>query len=78
MVDGPNAGYMNSSVLDRWDERLEDIFEGRPYDMLDAALTDTLYKFPLDIKVGKTRLINLVFHEFQVLIKRFINSPLRT
>ncbi|CAA2954794.1 phytoene synthase 2, chloroplastic-like isoform X1 [Olea europaea var. sylvestris] len=53
LVDGPNAGYMNSSVLDRWDERLEDIFEGRPYDMLDAALTDTLYKFPLDIKPFK-------------------------
>ncbi|KAL2540852.1 Phytoene synthase [Abeliophyllum distichum] len=53
LVDGPNAGYMSSSVLDRWDERLEDIFEGRPYDMLDAALTDTLYKFPLDIEVPK-------------------------
>ncbi|CAI9774469.1 unnamed protein product [Fraxinus pennsylvanica] len=53
LVDGPNAGYMSSSVLDRWDERLEDIFEGRPYDMLDAALTDTLYKFPLDIKPFK-------------------------
>ncbi|KAL2557143.1 Phytoene synthase [Forsythia ovata] len=53
LVDGPNAGYMSSSVLDGWDKRLEDIFEGRPYDMLDAALTDTLYKFPLDIKPFK-------------------------
>lgn len=42
---------MSSAVLDRWEERLEDIFDGRPYDMLDAALTDTVFKFPLDIKV---------------------------
>ncbi|KAJ9183129.1 hypothetical protein P3X46_007035 [Hevea brasiliensis] len=50
LVDGPNAVHMSSAVLDRWEERLEDIFEGRPYDMLDAALTDTVFKFPLDIK----------------------------
>lgn len=50
LVDGPNAAYMSSAVLDRWEERLHDIFNGRPYDMLDAALTDTIYKFPLDIK----------------------------
>ena len=52
MVDGPNAVYFSSVALDRWEERTEDIFKGRPYDMLDAALTDTVYnKFPLDIKV---------------------------
>lgn len=39
-------------MLDRWEERLEDIFDGRPYDTLDAALTDTVSKFPLDIKVS--------------------------
>lgn len=50
-MDGPNAVHMSSAVLDRWEERLEDIFDGRPYDMLDAALTDTVFKFPLDIKV---------------------------
>ncbi|XP_034688615.1 phytoene synthase 2, chloroplastic-like [Vitis riparia] len=50
LVDGPNAAYMSSAVLDRWEERLHDIFNGRPYDMLDAALTDTIFKFPLDIK----------------------------
>ena len=50
LVDGPNSAHL-SSTLDRWEERLDDIFNGRPYDMLDAALTDTLYKFPLDIKV---------------------------
>ncbi|XP_014521685.1 phytoene synthase 2, chloroplastic-like [Vigna radiata var. radiata] len=50
LVDGPNAAYMSSAVLDRWEDRLHDIFNGHPYDMLDAALTDTLSKFPLDIK----------------------------
>ncbi|MED6135610.1 platinum sensitivity [Stylosanthes scabra] len=51
LVDGPNADYMKSSaVLDRWEERLHDIFNGKPYDLLDAALTDTISKFPLDIK----------------------------
>ncbi|KAL6275167.1 hypothetical protein ACE6H2_018768 [Prunus campanulata] len=50
LVDGPNSVYMSSEVLDRWEERLQDIFEGRPYDMLDAALTHTVFSFPLDIK----------------------------
>ncbi|OMO57884.1 Squalene/phytoene synthase [Corchorus olitorius] len=50
LVDGPNADYMNSGVLERWEERLHDIFDGRPYDMLDAALSDTVFNFPLDIK----------------------------
>lgn len=53
LVDGPNADYMNNSVLDRWEERLEDIFDNKPYDMLDAALTDTICKFRLDIKPFK-------------------------
>lgn len=35
---------------DQWERRLEAIFEGRPYDELDAALTDTLSQFPLDIQ----------------------------
>ncbi|EYU29498.1 hypothetical protein ABFS82_04G223900 [Erythranthe guttata] len=53
LVDGPNAAHHSSSVLERWDERLDDIFNGRPYDMLDAALTDTVHNFPLDIKPFK-------------------------
>lgn len=51
LVDGPNAVHMSYEVLERWEERLHDIFDGRPYDMLDAALTDTVFNFPLDIKV---------------------------
>lgn len=54
LVDGPNAAHLSSAVLDRWEERLEDIFNGRPYDMFDAALTHTVHKFPLDIKVYYT------------------------
>lgn len=53
LVDGPNAPHLNSAVLDRWEERLDDIFKGHPYDMLDAALTDTVRRFPLDIKPFK-------------------------
>jgi 15-cis-phytoene synthase len=51
LVDGPNAIHMSAEVLDRWEERLRDLFNGRPFDMLDASLTDTVQKFPLDIKV---------------------------
>nr|POE70875.1 bifunctional 15-cis-phytoene synthase, chromoplastic [Quercus suber] len=50
LVNGPNAGHMSSAVLNGWEDRLQDIFNGRPYDMLDAALTDTVFKFPLDVK----------------------------
>ncbi|XP_022943564.1 phytoene synthase 2, chloroplastic-like [Cucurbita moschata] len=53
LVDGPNAAYMNPEVLDRWEERLQDIFEGCPYDVLDAALSHTVSKFPLDMKPFK-------------------------
>ncbi|KAL8546616.1 hypothetical protein ACS0TY_006367 [Phlomoides rotata] len=53
LVDGPNAIHITSAALDRWEERLEDIFNGRPYDVLDAALTHTVSKFPLDIKPFK-------------------------
>ena len=40
-------------ALDRWEERLEGIFDGRPYDILDAALTDTVSKFPVHIQPFK-------------------------
>lgn len=50
LVDGPNASRITPAALDRWEERLEGIFEGRPYDALDAALTDTVAEFPIDIQ----------------------------
>lgn len=37
-------------ALDRWENRLEALFEGRPYDALDAALTDTIARFPVHIQ----------------------------
>lgn len=51
LVDGPNASHITPMALDRWEARLEDIFKGRPFDMLDAALADTVSRFPVDIQV---------------------------
>ncbi|GFS35294.1 similar to PHYTOENE SYNTHASE [Actinidia rufa] len=53
LVDGPNASHITPTALDRWESRLEDIFRGRPFDMLDAALSDTVAKFPVDIQPFK-------------------------
>nr|QQR34446.1 chromoplast bifunctional 15-cis-phytoene synthase [Capsicum annuum] len=50
LVDGPNASHITPAALDRWEDRLEDVFSGRPFDMLDAALSDTVSKFPVDIQ----------------------------
>jgi len=49
LVDGPNSPYITPAALDRWKERLEAVFAGRPFDLLDAALTDTVASFPVDI-----------------------------
>ncbi|XP_068639702.1 phytoene synthase 2, chloroplastic [Aristolochia californica] len=53
LVDGPNASHITPTALDRWEKRLEDLFGGRPYDMFDAALSDTVSKFPVDIQPFK-------------------------
>lgn len=37
-------------ALDRWQERLEATFDGKPYDILDAALTETVSRFPVAIQ----------------------------
>ncbi|WIA09514.1 hypothetical protein OEZ85_008910 [Tetradesmus obliquus] len=50
LVDGPNASRITPKALDRWEERLEALFDGRPYDELDAALTDTISQFPVEIQ----------------------------
>lgn len=57
LVDGPNASHITPSALDRWESRLEDLFKGRPFDMLDAALSDTVIKFPVDIQVSSLILL---------------------
>ncbi|XP_021274546.1 phytoene synthase 2, chloroplastic-like [Herrania umbratica] len=53
LVDGPNASHITPRALDRWERRLDDLFEGRPYDMFDAALSDTVSKYPVDIQPFK-------------------------
>ncbi|KAK1410592.1 hypothetical protein QVD17_37129 [Tagetes erecta] len=53
LVDGPNASHITPKALDRWESRLEDLFNGLPFDMLDAALSDTVSKFPVDIQPFK-------------------------
>ncbi|KAJ0232662.1 Phytoene synthase [Hirschfeldia incana] len=50
LVDGPNASHITPMALDRWEARLEDLFRGRPFDMLDAALSDTVARYPVDIQ----------------------------
>ena len=44
------VGCSTPQALDRWEERLEGIFDGRPYDILDAALTDTVSQYPVHIQ----------------------------
>ncbi|KAH0706158.1 hypothetical protein KY285_010677 [Solanum tuberosum] len=50
LVDGPNASHITPEALDRCEESLEDIFNGRLFDLLDAALSDTVSRFPVDIQ----------------------------
>ncbi|XP_057842370.1 phytoene synthase 2, chloroplastic [Cryptomeria japonica] len=53
LVDGPNASHITPKALDRWEQRLQDLFNGNPYDMLDAALADTVARYPVDIQPFK-------------------------
>lgn len=50
LVDGPKAAATTPATLDDWECQLEDIFAGRPRDRFDAALADTLERFPLKIE----------------------------
>nr|AND81100.1 phytoene synthase [Botryococcus braunii] len=53
LVDGPNASRITPAALDSWEHRLESLFEGRPYDAMDAALTDTVAHYPVSIQPFK-------------------------
>ncbi|KAK4758884.1 hypothetical protein SAY87_020185 [Trapa incisa] len=53
LVDGPNATHITPRALERWEQRLIDLFEGCPYDMYDAALAHTVSKYPVDIQPFK-------------------------
>lgn len=46
----PRYNLLWLQALDRWEDRLENIWEGRPYDILDAALADTVSRFPVHIQ----------------------------
>ncbi|CAL5326655.1 unnamed protein product [Camellia sinensis] len=59
VVDGPNALHITPTGLDRWESRLEDLFRGCPFDMLDAALSDTVAKFPVDIQFARRGRVHL-------------------
>lgn len=50
--------------------RLESVFSGRPYDLLDAALNDTVATFPVDIQVSQAELAR-IFGAQVVLWSRF-------
>jgi len=60
LVDGPNAPRMTPAALDRWEERLEAAWRGKPYDVLDAALSDTVAAFPVDIQPFRD-MVRLIF-----------------
>ncbi|PNX83673.1 phytoene synthase chloroplastic-like [Trifolium pratense] len=53
LVDGPNSSHITPTALDMWEQRLTDVFESRPYDMFDAALSHTVSKYPVDIQPFK-------------------------
>lgn len=73
LVDGPNASHITPQALDRWEDRLEDVFSGRPFDMLDAALSDTVSKFPVDIQVSLPILSFLSFSDSEFYVAFFIH-----
>jgi len=50
LVDGPNASRITPMALQRWEDRLRACFDGRPFDVLDAALADTVARFPLEVQ----------------------------
>jgi len=47
LVDGSIATHITPTTLNRWEERLDQIFEGKAFDELDATLADTAAKFPV-------------------------------
>ncbi len=50
LVDGPGAKLTTPETLDQWEQHLESVFAGDPYDAYDVALVDTLERFPMDIQ----------------------------
>ncbi|GAB4836123.1 hypothetical protein Ancab_001039 [Ancistrocladus abbreviatus] len=71
LVDGPNASHITPTALDRWESRLDDLFQGRPFDMLDAALSDTVAKFPIDIQPFKDMIEGMRMDHWKSRYKNF-------
>jgi len=49
LVDGPRASQRKhrlESILEQWKNRLETVFAGKPYDILDLALYESKLRFP--------------------------------
>ncbi|KAG5629900.1 hypothetical protein H5410_001617, partial [Solanum commersonii] len=44
LVDGPNSPHITPEALDRCESSLEDIFNGRLFDLLDGALSDNPFR----------------------------------
>ncbi|KAI8012464.1 hypothetical protein LOK49_LG06G00130 [Camellia lanceoleosa] len=53
LVDGINGWSTTPEVLDKWEQRLFDLFHGRPPDLYDAALFHTITNYPIDIQLFK-------------------------
>lgn len=53
IVDKASNDLETSTMLDSWERRLEDIFDGRPHDLMDTALADAVQRFSLDIQPFK-------------------------
>ncbi|KAL2940770.1 Phytoene synthase 1 chloroplastic [Bienertia sinuspersici] len=71
IVDGAKTKLEASTALNIWEQRLEDIFDGRPHDLPDTALAHTLQRFSLDIKVF---FFYLVIWIFLFIYKRCYNT----
>ncbi|GFZ02546.1 similar to PHYTOENE SYNTHASE [Actinidia rufa] len=52
-VDGVNGSHTTDEALDRWGQSTLDAFKGRPWDIYDVALADTVSKYPIDIQLFK-------------------------
>eukprot|EP00741_Cyanophora_paradoxa_P007127 tig00001093_g6898.t1 len=61
LVDGPRALRSDLPVvLDEWERRLEALFAGRPTDLYDLALWDTLQRFPHEIQPYRDMIAGMV------------------
>ncbi|KAG5590650.1 hypothetical protein H5410_041164, partial [Solanum commersonii] len=67
LVDGPNAPHITPEALDRCEASLEDIFTGRLFELLDAALSDTVSRFHVDIQVMS--IIHLAVRPFRDMVE---------